>query len=314
MSANLTIRAMRESDLGEADRVFRLAFGTWFQVPDPMRFRGDAGLFAPRLRAYPDGGIVAEQDGAIVALCFASRWGSLGVLGPLAVLPHLWRQGVARQMLGPTLDIFARWGCRAAGLFTFPWSATHVRLYQDFGFWPRHLITIVQKPVGAAPAIEGALSLRNNPARRAALAAACQALAGSIYDGLDLRREIEGVLRPGMGDVVLLQADGGMTGFAICHNGKGSEGNSKNCYIKFGLVRSGNGAPQRMTQLIAACEAHAREQGLPVISTGANAGRHGTYRLLHELGFRMQLQGVTMHRPWVEAYDRPDIFALDDWR
>jgi hypothetical protein len=172
----------------------------------------------------------------------------------------------------------------------------------------------MQKPVGAAPAVAGALSLRENPARRAALAAACQALAGSIYDGLDLRREIDGVLRPGMGDVVLLQADGGMTGFAICHSGKGSEGGSKSCYIKFGLVRSGNGAPQRMTQLIAACEAHAREQGLPAISAGANAGRHGTYRLMNELGFRTQLQGVTMHRPWVEAYDRPEIFALDDWR
>ena len=134
MSAILTIRDMRESDLAAADRVFRLAFGTWFQVPDPMQFRGDAALFGPRLRANPDGGIVAEQDGAIVGLGFASHWGSIGILGPIAVLPHLWRQGVARQLIGPVLDVFARWRCPLAGLFTFPQSATHLRLYQEFGF------------------------------------------------------------------------------------------------------------------------------------------------------------------------------------
>ncbi|MGH7036132.1 MAG: hypothetical protein ACREFL_20590 [Stellaceae bacterium] len=38
------------------------------------------------------------------------------------------------------------------------------------------------------------------------------------------------------------------------------------------------------------------------------------YRLLLGLGFRAMLQGVAMHRPWIEAYDHPDIFALDDWR
>jgi hypothetical protein len=26
------------------------------------------------------------------------------------------------------------------------------------------------------------------------------------------------------------------------------------------------------------------------------------------------MQGVGMHRPWIDIYDRPDIFALEDWR
>jgi hypothetical protein len=31
-------------------------------------------------------------------------------------------------------------------------------------------------------------------------------------------------------------------------------------------------------------------------------------------GFRAILQGLAMHRPDDPAYDRPDAFAIDDWR
>src|ERR1700733_7239528 len=198
MSAVLTIRDMRESDLAAADRIFRLAFGTWFQVPDPMQFRGDDALLGPRLRANPDGGIVAEQNGAIVGLGFASHWGSLGLLGPIAVLPHLWRQGVARQLIGPVLDVFARWRCPLAGLFTFPQSATHLRLYQQFGFWPRHLTPVMAKPVGAAASVQGIVSL----AAERGLVDGCRELTEATFPGLDLSREIMTVIESGTGDVV----------------------------------------------------------------------------------------------------------------
>lgn len=313
MSANLTIREMRESDLAAADRVFRLAFGTWFQLPDPMQFRGDAALFEPRRRAYPDGGVVAEADGAIVGLGFASRWGSLGVLGPIAVLPHLWRQGVARQLMAPTLEIFARWQCRLTGLFTFPQSATHIRLYQDFGFWPRHLTPVMTKPAGAATAAPGALSLAAAH-DRAGLLAGCRDLADAVLPGLDLGCEMTTVLDGNIGDVIALADRSKVEGFAICHSGAGSEAGTKGFYVKFALVRSGDGAAERLSRLIAACEAEAARRGVAQVSAGVSTGRHHAYRLLVERGFRTQLMGVQMHRPWQDGYDRPDIFALDDWR
>jgi predicted N-acetyltransferase YhbS len=313
MSANLTIREMRESDLPAADRIFRLAFGTWFELPDPMQFRGDAALFEPRLRANPDGGLVAEAEGAIVGLGFASRWGSLGVLGPIAVLPHLWRQGVARQLIGPTLENFARWQCELVGLFTFPQSATHMRLYQDFGFWPRHLTPVMAKQVAAAAPAQGALSLAAMR-DRASLVAACRDLAGAVFPGLDLGGEIATVLDAKIGDVIALADGSQVDGFAICHTGAGSEGGTKGLYVKFAVVRSGGGAAERLSRLIAACEAFAARRGIAQISAGVSTGRHHAYRLLVALGFRTQLMGVQMHRPWQEGYDRPDIFALDDWR
>lgn len=313
MDASISIRAMRESDVAAADRLFRLAFGTWFQVPDPTQFRGNAGLLDLRLRNYPDGGVVAEADGALIGLSFASCWGSLGVLGPVAVHPDHWRHGIARKLLPPTLEIFQRWGCRLAGLFTFPNSATHLRLYQDFGFWPRHLTPVVAKPVAADASDGGALSLAAARDRKS-LIASCGELTNAVFPGLDLGREIAGLLDARLGDV-LAQAEGSrVEGFAICHTGAGSEGGSQGCYVKFALVRPGPGAAEKLARLVSACEAFAHRSGVAQISAGAPTGRHGAYRLLVERGYRTVLMGVQMHRPYMDAYDGPEIFALDDWR
>lgn len=34
----ISIRPLQESDIPEADRIFRLAFGTFLNLPDPMKF------------------------------------------------------------------------------------------------------------------------------------------------------------------------------------------------------------------------------------------------------------------------------------
>ncbi|HXQ49479.1 MAG TPA: GNAT family N-acetyltransferase [Stellaceae bacterium] len=309
MDAPITLRAMRESDLAAADHLFRLAFGTWFQLPDPMQFRGDAGLFVGRMHAYPDGGVVAESGGAMVGLTFASRWGSLGVLGPVAVHPDYWRRGVARILLPATLENFARWQCRLVGLFTFPASPVHLRLYQDFGFWPRHLTPVMAKPVSPDAKSDDAISLAESR-DRAGLIASCGELANSVFAGLDLGREIAAVLERKLGDVIAFAAGSRVEGFAICHTGAGSEGGSQGCYIKFALARSA----ETLSRLLDASEAFAHRSGAAQISTGTPTGRHGAYRMLAERGFRQTLAGVQMHRPYIEGFDRPDVFALDDWR
>lgn len=44
---------MREDDLQEADKIMRLAFGTFLGLPDPMKFMGDADYVNTRYRANP---------------------------------------------------------------------------------------------------------------------------------------------------------------------------------------------------------------------------------------------------------------------
>jgi GNAT superfamily N-acetyltransferase len=310
----IEIRSLSENEIEAAERVRRLAFGTMLGLPDPLSFRGDAALLTPRRRAYPDGGFVAVEDGALLGVAMANNWGSLGIFGPVAVDPAQWRRGIARLLLEATMPVFARWDCRLAGLFTFPESVSHVRLYQSAGFWPRHLTAIMGRAVTALSPVPDALSLLDNPEDRCDLTAQCAALTDAIFAGLDLTREIDMVVERGLGDVILIAEGSHIAGFAICHSGKGSEAGSESAYVKFACMRSGPSAAQRLTRLIDACCDFAQRRGATQLSAGVSLGRQNAYRLLLELGFRATMNGVAMHRPWIEAYDRPEIFALDDWR
>ena len=55
----VAIRPMVAADLAEATRIFRVAFGTFFKVPDPNRFRLDLGLIETRWRTDPAAAFVA---------------------------------------------------------------------------------------------------------------------------------------------------------------------------------------------------------------------------------------------------------------
>ena len=60
----MTVRRMREDDLQEADRIMRLAFGTFIDLPDPAWFAGDADFVYTRYRADPSAALVAEATDA----------------------------------------------------------------------------------------------------------------------------------------------------------------------------------------------------------------------------------------------------------
>jgi GNAT superfamily N-acetyltransferase len=310
----ITIRGLTEKDVPAAERLRRLAFGTLFGLPDPLSFRGDAALMSLRQSAFPDGGFLAEEDGVALGVAMANNWGSLGIFGPVAVDPAQWRRGVARQLLDAALPTFDRWRARVVGLFTFPERPTHIRLYQSVGFWPRALTAVMARAVTGPRAAPGTLSMAAHPAERGDLLGQCAALTGSLFDGLDLTREIEMVLNHAIGDIILLTEGSRVAGFAICHAGKGSEAGSGSAYVKFAAVGSGPTAPHRLARLLEACDDFAHRHGATQLSAGVNLARMPAYRLMIDLGFRTTLQGVAMHRPWIEAYDRTEIFALDDWR
>jgi hypothetical protein len=50
---DVTIRPLRESELETADRIFRLAFGTFLGLPNPETFAGDADAVRTRWKADP---------------------------------------------------------------------------------------------------------------------------------------------------------------------------------------------------------------------------------------------------------------------
>src|ERR1700722_14969566 len=135
MSPNRPIKVglLKESELEEAGRIVRLAFGTFLGVPDPMEFMGDRDLMTPRWRSTNVKVIAAREGERLIGSNVATRWGSFGFFGPLTVLPEYWNRGVAHRLLEATMKVFDLWGVRHTGLFTFPQSAKHVGFYQKFG-------------------------------------------------------------------------------------------------------------------------------------------------------------------------------------
>jgi predicted N-acetyltransferase YhbS len=314
VAAKVVIRALREDDLDAADRVMRVALGTFLGVPDPISVFGDADYVRSRFRAEPSWAFAAEQDGEVVGSNFATRWGSFGFFGPLTVRVDLWDRGIGSRLMEPIIDLFDQWQLRQAGLFTFAHSPKHIGLYQKFGFWPQHLTALMENRV-APPTDDGEYSTFSAipDGERGAILQACCEVTDSIYEGLDIEHEIRATDAHGLGDTVLVDEGSGLAGFGVCHCGAGEAGSGIS-FIKFGVVRPGPEAGVRFDRVLDACEQLAHLRGLERIVAGVNVARHDAYRRLLARGYQTWLEGVIMQRPNEPGYCRPDVYVIDDLR
>ena len=311
------IRALTEADLPEAQRILRVAFGTFLGAPDPEQFWSDLDYVYGRFGAEHTAAFAAEdEEGVLVGSNFATRWGSVGFFGPLTTRPDLWDGGIGQRLVAAASNQLDAWGVRHAGLFTFAQSAKHVGLYGKFGFHPRFLTAIMALPVGAQTIASAASRYSALPAdERQEAEDACRELAEELYPGLDLSGEIRTVTARSLGDTALLwDQDSRLAGFAVCHWGPASEAGGGCCFAKFAAVRPAPGADKRFGALLDACAMVAREAGMPNVLAGVNLAREEAYRQMVARGFRTMIQGVTMHRPNEPGYSSPGLFVLDDWR
>ena len=81
--SGVVIRPLAAADLDEADRIFRVAFGTFLGAAEPDRFGADLEMIRTRWRADPAAALAAEVDGRLAGSNFAANWGSVGFFGPL---------------------------------------------------------------------------------------------------------------------------------------------------------------------------------------------------------------------------------------
>lgn len=313
---SVRVRPLIEADLPEADRIVRLAFGTFLGIPDPASFMGDADFASTRWKADPAAVFAAEHDGKLIGSNFAANWGSFGFFGPLTIHPDYWNRGVAQQLMPPVMQLFDRWGCRHRGLFTFATSSKHIALYQKFGFWPRDLVATVAKPVENTPTgakIESALLSEVSERERESLYAACREVTNANFDGLDATREIRAVAEQQLGDTVLVWEGLKLVGFAVCQIGPRTEAGSDVVYVKFAAVRPD--AHQRFSHLLDAVESLARRRGAAKITTGVNLARREAFGKLRDSGFRVAMFGVAMESGDASSgYNRAGVYILDDWR
>jgi GNAT superfamily N-acetyltransferase len=313
---NVVVRSLEQRDLAAADRVVRLAFGTFIGLPDPMTFLGDGDYVRARWIADPMACFAAEVRGEIAGSNFATNWGSVGFFGPLTVHPSFWDHGIGQRLMEPVMECFSRWNVTHAGLYTFSHSVKHVALYQKFGFSPRFLTAIMSKsiePRTAVPPSSLRLTTLSQGDQKVAIDS-CREVTDTIYEGLDVGREIRAVLEQKLGEVILLRDGSKFSGFAVCHFGPGTEAGSGKCYIKFAAAKSGPNAEAAFASLLSSCETMATTQGLARMIAGVNTSRIEAYRQMLAHGFRTDIQGVAMHKPNKSAYHHPGVYVIDDWR
>ena len=313
MAERFHIRPMAEADLPEVRRIFQIAFGTFMRAADPAQWSADRDFTRTRWLAAPGNAWVAEDEGRVVGSNYLTHWGSFGFFGPLTVAPEYWDKGVAHALLAPTVARFDELGVREASLFTFSHSPKHISLYQKFGFWPGSLTALMAVPAEAGAANAVLYSGLSAPERARALDE-CRALTDAIYPGLDVRVEVEAIARQKLGEMLLVRAADGLVAFACCHCGPGTEAGADAAYIKFAAVRPGAEAPAGMDRLLAAVRGLAAGRRLARVTAGVSLARRQIYRHLLASGFRTAAVGVSMHRPDGHAYNRPDVWVLDDWR
>ncbi|MBX7256120.1 MAG: GNAT family N-acetyltransferase [Candidatus Hydrogenedentes bacterium] len=312
---SVKVRGLHESEIEESDRIMRLAFGTFLGLPDPMQFAGDAGYARGRWLNCPETCFAAELDGQLVGTCFASRWGSVGYFGPITTLPSVWDKGIGQRLMAPAIEALDARGVRHIGLFTFPHSAKHAVLYERFGFWPRFLTRIMTRPARTAVSPPQCVRFSDIPeAERDTYLAACREATSLLFEGLDLSGDIRHVHKNVLGETLLVLEKDRVAGFAMCHQGAGTEAGSRACLVKFATVRSDSNKHENLGLLLGACEAYASERGAAVVTVSANTACNEVCKYLKSNGFRIEIQGVAMQRPNEPGYYHPENFVLDDWR
>jgi len=316
MPANPSIKVgvLKKSEVEEAGRIVRLAFGTFLGMPNPHEFMGDRDLLVPRFRSPHVTVLAAREGGRLIGLNVATRWGSFAFFGPLVVLPEFWNKKVAQRLMDATVKLFDKWEIRQSGLFTFASSAKHVALYQKFGYWPLFLTAVMTRTPEQASSAGQPILLSGLPgAEREKAILACSRLTNRIVAGLDLSAEIEAALAQRVGDVVLVHGGSALDAFAVCMTGAGSEGGSGVCFLKFGAARGGAGGGGRLDSLMAACEAYAAAHGLTV-EVGVNLAQEEAHRRMVARGYRMTTLGVAMNRPNDAGIFKTTSYILCDLR
>ena len=307
------IRTLNENDLAAADQLFRLAFGTFFGLPDPLAFSGDALWVSTRFQTEPAGVHGAFADDELIGVSVATPLGTFGTFGPLVLHPRVWNQGIAKHLIAPALDFLGQLGATRIGLFTFAHSLKHQALYRKFDFWPQSLTYVMTKPASLTDSLDPEVCFSELPAdRQAAFLADALQLTDLLAPGLDLTAQIRAVEHLRLGETIAFFDRKGLAAFAICHFGKGTEGGSSTCYIKFGATREGTAPP--LERLVTMCQSLCRRRGLAETVAGASTAHPDTCRCLMAAGFRPEFVGVAMEKPHGSIYSRKNSHVLDDWR
>jgi ribosomal protein S18 acetylase RimI-like enzyme len=225
----IKIRGMRDRDLDPVREVDSLAFSEWWQALQgenaelPQRTRANVSALREK---DPQGCFVAEVDGSLVGFIFSCTWGSVGWLGPFAILPAHQGQGIGKRLLQASLGYLRQDPNRVIGLSTMPESPHNLGLYLKTGFQARFLTLLLSKP------LEGlnrrTLNLPHwseaDPLTQDQWLADLREATDRIHPGLDYAKEIHSTAHHDFGHTVVLTKNKQAVGMSILHLQSSLEG------------------------------------------------------------------------------------------
>ena len=324
----IKIRRVRKGDLSKVRDVIEQAFGDFFERQvgtRPRQVFGGAQYVHHRWLLEPWGCFVAEEgDGKIVGAAVAVMWGTVGVIGPVAVLTHYQNQDIGQKLLTACQEFFDENKATLQGVATYPYSPKHLIFYQKYGYKPKGLVVVTSKaldrsPVGAPkPAAKPGAALRRystlEEARKKQVMQKVRRITNHFWRGLDLSKEIEIVDVLTLGDTLLLEKGREVIGFAVCHLPPNSEAPHGTAYVKLLAIDSAHRKPEHLQALIAGVEEMAASAQLQRVVVPAYTYYWTAYQALLERGYHVDFTMVRMKRGKQEDYEDASDLVLDDWR
>ncbi len=324
----IKIRRVRKGDLSKVRDVIEQAFGDFFERQvgtRPRQVFGGAQYVHHRWLMEPWGCFVAEEgDGKIVGAAVAVMWGTIGLVGPVAVLTSYQNQDIAQQLLTACQEFFDENKATLQGVCTYPYSPKHLILYQKFGYKPKGLVVITGKQLDRREIVHATKAAKPGPAvrRYSTLEEAkkkqamqkIRRMTNSVWRGMDLGKEVEIVDGLTLGDTLLLEKGREVIGFAICHLPPNSEAPQGCAYVKFLAIDPRHRKPEHLHALLGAVEEMAGAALLQRVVVPAYTYYWIAYQALLERGYHVDFTMVRMKRGKQEDYEDPSDLVLDDWR
>ena len=322
------IRRVRKGDLAKVRDVIEQAFGDFFERQvgtRPRQVFGGAQYVHHRWLMEPWGCFVAEEsDGKIVGAAIAVMWGTLGLVGPIAVLTNHQNQDIGQQLLLASQEFFDENKATLQGVATYPYSPKHLVLYQKFGYKPKGLVAIMTKHLDRrenAPAPKTpkpGLTVRRysslEEARKKPAMLKLRRITNHIWRGMDVGKEVEIVDGLALGDTLLLEKGRELIGFAVVHVPPNSEAPHGAVYIKFLAIDARHRKPEHLHALLSGVEDLAANAQLGQVVAPVYTYYWTAYQTLFERGYHVDFTMVRMKRGKQEDYEDGSDLVLDDWR
>ncbi len=328
-ATKVQIRRVRKGDLSKVRDVVDQTFSDFLERQLGTRPRqpfGGAQYVHHRWLMEPLGCFVAEEDGSkIVGAALAITWGSLGLLGPVAVLTNYQNQSIGQQLIAAAGEFFDENKAVLHGVVTYPASPKHLALYHKFGFKPKALTAITSRLLDrrdgrpAVPRVAKPVATirRFSTLEEAKKKAALQRfhrLTSAVCRGLDLAKEIEIVDALALGDTLLLERGRDLIGFAVCHTPGVSEAPAGTLYVKYLAIDPAQKKAEHLEQFIAGVEDFGYELGVQRVILPVYSKYWTAYSTVLRAGYQIDFTMIRMQRGKQEDYEDPSHLVLDDWR